>query len=155
METRVKNSRIWCVVILALVAGACGDKEPEGAGKTEAVASGGELSPPATGKIIDVKMITDDKGNYYEPAAIHAGPGDVLRFTLVSGVHNVNFLPDSNANMRGLPEASELLQLPGQTLDVPVTFAEGSYFFQCDPHAVLGMTGRLHVDDDDNDDNDE
>jgi plastocyanin len=30
-----------------------------------------------------------------------------------------------------------------------LTFAEGSYYFQCDPHALLGMIGRLHVDDDD------
>lgn len=149
METRVKNSRIWCVVILAFVAGACGDKEPEGAGETETAASGDAVSRPASGRIIEVKLITDDKGNYYEPAAIHARPGDVLRFTLVSGVHNVNFLPDSNAGKQGLPPASDLLQLPGQTVDIPVTFAEGSYYFQCDPHALLGMIGRLHVDDDD------
>ena len=99
-------------------------------------------------------MITDDRGNYYEPAAVHAETGDVLRFTLVTGVHNVNFLPDSNAGKQGLPRASDLLQLPGQTLDVPITFGEGSYYFQCDPHAVLGMTGRLHVGDDDEDDAD-
>ena len=122
-------------------------------------ADGGDDAAPAptaaTGKVIEVKMITDDKGNYYEPAAIHAETGDILRFTVVSGVHNVNFLPDSNAGKQGLPPASDLLQLPGQTLDVPVTFAEGSYYFQCDPHALLGMIGRLHVEDDDDDDDDD
>ncbi len=148
METRVKNSRIGCVVFLALLAGACGDKEPEGAGETETAASGDAVSRPASGRIIEVKLITDDKGNYYEPAAIHAAPGDVVRFTLVTGVHNVNFLADSNATNQGLPAPSELLQLPGQTHDVPVTFAKGSYYFHCDPHALLGMVGRLHVDDD-------
>ncbi len=149
MERGMRNSRIRYVIALMLVAAGCGgDTEKNDAGETGAAANGEALSPPATGKIIEVKMITDDKGNYYEPAAIHAARGDVVRFTLVTGVHNVNFLADSNATRQGLPGPSELLQLPGQTLDVPVTFAEGSYFFQCDPHALLGMTGRLHVDDD-------
>jgi plastocyanin len=26
-----------------------------------------------------------------------------------------------------------------------VTFAPGSYYFQCDPHAALGMKGRVKV----------
>jgi plastocyanin len=40
-----------------------------------------------------------------------------------------------------------MLQLPGQTLDVPVTMKPGHYFFQCDPHALLGMVGHLEVED--------
>ncbi|MEX1187072.1 MAG: plastocyanin/azurin family copper-binding protein [Gemmatimonadaceae bacterium] len=147
------STKILWGLSLALVAAACSTEKrdaPEAEGDDDARAP-----TAATGKIIEVKMITDDKGNYYEPAAIHAETGDVLRFTVVTGVHNVNFLPDSNAGKQGLPPASDLLQLPGQTLDIPVTFAEGSYYFQCDPHALLGMIGRLHVeDDDDDDDND-
>jgi plastocyanin len=149
MERGMRNSRIWYAVALTLVTAGCGgDTEKNDAGETDAGANNEALSLPATGKIIEVKMITDDKGNYYEPAAIHAEPGDVVRFTLVTGVHNVNFLADSNATTQGLPGPSELLQLPGQTHDVPVTFAKGSYYFHCDPHAMLGMIGRLHVDDD-------
>lgn len=140
-------------LLIFLAAGACSTEQGDGAG-TDGDDSG--PAPPAaeasTGRIIEVKMITDAGGNYYEPAAIHAESGDVLRFTIVSGVHNVNFLPDSNPGKQGLPPASDLLQLPGQTFDVPVTFAEGSYYFQCDPHALLGMTGRLHVAGDEHDD---
>lgn len=143
------GSKFWYALSLVFVTAACSTEKregPEGEGREE----GSSNAPAAaTGKVIEVKMITDDKGNYFEPAAIHAETGDVLRFTMVSGVHNVNFLPDSNVAKQGLPPASELLQLPGQTLDIPVTFAEGSYYFQCDPHALLGMIGRLHVDDDD------
>lgn len=146
------RSKILWALLFSFAATACSADKRE---KPEAE-GGDDDAPPAaaTGKIIEVKMVTDDKGNYFEPAAIHAEAGDVLRFTLVSGVHNVNFLPDSNAAKQGLPAPSDLLQLPGQTLDVPVTFAEGSYYFQCDPHAVLGMMGRLHVGDDDGDDDD-
>lgn len=151
------SSKFWFALSLVFVAAACSAEKREGPA-AEDREEGGSSAPAATanGRVIEVKMITDDKGNYFEPAAIHAETGDILRFTVVSGVHNVNFLPDSNVAKQGLPPASELLQLPGQTLDIPVTLAEGSYFFQCDPHALLGMIGRLHVedDDDDGDDND-
>jgi plastocyanin len=30
-----------------------------------------------------------------------------------------------------------------QTWDFVGGFAPGHYYFQCDPHALLGMTGRL------------
>jgi plastocyanin len=38
-----------------------------------------------------------------------------------------------------------MLQLPGQTLDFAVKMPVGSYYFQCDPHAALGMKGHLIV----------
>lgn len=40
-----------------------------------------------------------------------------------------------------------MLQLAGQTYDVKVTFPKGKYYFQCDPHAALGMRGHLEVED--------
>ncbi len=144
------TSRVFWGLLLSFAAVACSAEKrdtPEAEGGADAAPAPG--TGTGTGKVIEVKMISDDKGNYYEPAAIHAEIGDVLRFTVVSGVHNVNFLPDSNPGKAGLPLQRDMLQLPGQTLDFPVTFAEGSYYFQCDPHALLGMIGRLHVEDDD------
>ena len=38
-----------------------------------------------------------------------------------------------------------MLQLAGQTYDVKVTFPKGKYYFQCDPHAALGMRRQLEV----------
>lgn len=99
------------------------------------------------GDTVLVEMITDETGNYFKPSRIEAERGDVIRFTLTSGVHNVNFLPDSNAGKPGLAPPSDMLQLPGQTYDLRVTIGEGAYYFQCDPHAALGMTGRLEVGD--------
>jgi plastocyanin len=101
--------------------------------------------PAPTGKVIIIQLLSDEKGNRFEPARVEAHQGDVLRFALASGVHNIDFLPDSNPGKTGLPPASEMLQLPGQTLDVPVNFAPGHYRFQCDPHAPLGMVGWLEV----------
>jgi plastocyanin len=104
------------------------------------------LTPDPGGKMIVVELYSDDKGNYFKPAEIKAKKGDVVRYTLKVGVHNVHFLPDSNAGKSGFPTLpSDMLQLPGQTFDVKVAMAPGSYYFQCDPHAALGMKGHVIV----------
>ena len=106
-----------------------------------------QRGPAAGGKTIEVKLITDDNGNRFEPSRIEAHQGDVIKFVLQVGVHNVHFLPDSNPGKANLPAASEMLQLPGQTYELPITLAPGKYYFQCDPHAALGMIGHLEVED--------
>lgn len=118
---------------------------PEGDDDSPAAAAASDAK--LTGTIIEITMHTDEKGNYFSPSEIEAHEGDVLRFKLVTGVHNVNFLPDSNPGKTGLPPVSMYLQLPGQTLDIPLTFGEGDFYFHCDPHAMLGMVARLEVED--------
>lgn len=138
----MRSARYTLLILLTLVAAACsgggesGSSTPPPAAKTDV---------PPTGNIITVLLITDEKGNYYSPATIEASRGDVIRFTLKTGVHNVNFLPDSNSIREGLPPVSDFLQIPGQEYDLPVTMRPGSYYFQCDPHVALGMKGQLIV----------
>lgn len=126
-----------------------GNPETPGASGTEATATAGPASTgPAvtpTGKIVVVELNSDAAGNYFKPAKFEVHRGDVIRFTLKSGVHNVHFLPDSNPGKANLPPASDMLQLPDQTLDIPVNFEPGKYYFQCDPHAALGMQGHVEV----------
>jgi plastocyanin len=151
-----RNALFGCILAAMLAPGiaACGGDKPEARDdddrdavpSADAAATG---TPAATGTVIEIKAITDDRGNRFEPTEIEAKPGDILRVTLVSGVHNINFLADSNPGKSGLPAPSELLQLPGQTHDVPLTFGAGHYYFQCDPHAALGMVGSLEIEDDD------
>lgn len=103
-------------------------------------------TPAPGGKIIVVQAMTDEKGSSFAPSEISARAGDVLRFTLVQGVHNVNFLADSNPGITNLPPVSEFMQLPGQTIDIVVPDAKGKkLFFQCDPHVLLGMKGHVTV----------
>ena len=138
---------IMALAACTTIATAACSKDTEKAG-TDASAVAGQVAaggPAGTGRVIVVEAYTDAAGNYFKPNKIEAKKGDVIRFTLKMGVHNVHFLPDSNPGKAGLPPASELLQLPGQTIDVPVTFAAGHYYFQCDPHALLGMKGYLEV----------
>lgn len=148
MKQHTKHRGIATLALVTLVlAGACG-KEQQGVakpddGKKEAA----EGEHKETGRVIVVEAYSDSAGNYYKPTEIEAHRGDIVRFVLKSGVHNINFLPDSNAGKTNLPPASEMLQLPEQTYDLKVTLAEGRYYFQCDPHAALGMKGHLKVED--------
>ncbi len=132
-----------------LLLAACGKEKPSAvdsaATPAPTAAAAGPQTPDPGGKVITVQLITDEVGNYFKPKKFEAHRGDVIRFTLTIGVHNVHFLPDSNPGAIGLPPASDLLQLPGQTYDVKVTFAPGKYYFQCDPHVALGMKGSLEV----------
>ena len=134
------------LTILATLA-ACGGAGGEGRDTAAAAVDSPApaAAPVATGDTIVVQMITDEKGSYFEPKELDAKPGDLVRFTLTSGVHTVHFLPDSNAIKIGLPAASDMLQLPGQTYDFVVGLEPGTYYFQCDPHALLGMVGRVTV----------
>ncbi|HEV8214320.1 MAG TPA: plastocyanin/azurin family copper-binding protein [Gemmatimonadaceae bacterium] len=123
-------------------------KQPSGGGAPAAIPGwgAGPLTPDPGGKVIPVELYTDGAGNYFKPAEIHAKPGDVIRYTLKVGVHNIHFLADSNAGKSAYPATpSDFLQLPGQTWDLAVKMPAGSYYFQCDPHAALGMKGRLIV----------
>ncbi len=137
----------WTFLLSALALGACTDQRAAPPPAGEAAATTAPAIAP-TGTVIEVKAITDDRGNRFEPDEVHARPGDVLRLVLVTGVHNISFPAERNPGVSGLPGPSDMLQLPGQTHDVPITFGPGEYAFQCDPHAALGMTGKLEVEDD-------
>ena len=134
----------------ALIAGCSGEKkEAEEHESEEKATPSGTTTTGATGDTILIEAWTDATGNYFKPKEIEAHPGDVLRYVLKAGVHSVHFLPASNTIKTGLPPASELLQLPGQTYDLVVSMQPGKYYFQCDPHAALGMKGQLEVEEKD------
>lgn len=146
-----RSTRSLALATAALLAlAACGDSDtttatPSDAAPSAAVAAGGEQTPDAGGQVIEIEMLTDDQGNnVFRPAEFTAKRGDVVRFTLGGGVHNVSFPADSNPGAT-FPGPSDMLQLPGQTYDVKVTQAAGRYYFQCDPHALLGMVGYMTV----------
>ena len=143
----------YTALSLATLAGCRGESSPGAGGAAPSAPSasaaantGGPFTPDPGGKVITVELSSDANGNYFTPAEVHAKRGDVVRFKLKVGVHNVHFLADSNAGRSGYPSApSDFLQLPGQTWDLAVKMPAGKYYFQCDPHAALGMKGHLIV----------
>ena len=150
------TGRLFIAISLVVAAGvscSSGDK-PAGGDTTAATptpaapaVAGAPVTPAPGRKVIIVEMTSDANGNFFSPAEFEAHQGDVIRYTLKIGVHNVHFLPDSNTVKTGLPSMSEMLQLPGQTYDVLVNLPDGTYYFQCDPHAALGMKGHVKVED--------
>ena len=154
IDPRRLGPLIWATAFWGL---ACGGGEqkaaPEKTPAADAAAtssaagfSASPLTPDPGGKVVTVELYSDAVGNYFKPAEVHAKPGDVIRYTLKVGVHNVHFVADSNAGRSSYPQSpSDMLQLPGQTLDLAVKMPAGSYYFQCDPHAALGMKGHLIV----------
>lgn len=138
------------LVLLAFAAGCGGDKTatPPAGGQ-----SGGEAAPApapaATGKVIEIKAISEGANNYFEPNKIEAKRGDRIKLVLVSGVHNMAWPAAKNPAGVELPAATEMLQLPGQAVEIPITMPEGHYNFICVPHEALGMVGTLEVEGDD------
>ena len=152
IHVNIQRVAVTCAFGAALVLAACGDKHEDtdssatAATGTPAAAATGPQTPDPGGKVITVELLTDEQGNnIFRPAEFEAKKGDVIRYTLVNGVHNAHFLPDSNPTLTNLPTEEPLLQLPGQTHDVKVTFDPGKYYFHCDPHALLGMKGHVVV----------
>jgi len=144
----MKTRRLWAVfgLGLSLTFAACAGEEAAAVQTPPAAdekVTATESTP--TGQVIEVKMITEGAVNHFVPAEVTAKKGDVIRFVLESGVHNVSFAADPNAAAAGLPSPSTFLQQPGEKYDVAVTFPAGKYAFQCEPHAVLGMVGTLTV----------
>jgi plastocyanin len=117
-------------------------------GDAAQVAGESALTPAveATGRVVEVKMMSVG-GEKFGPEELTVQRGDLVRFVLESGVHNVSFPADQNISGVRLPEASPYLQLPGQTHDVLIDLPAGEYTFHCDPHAALGMVGKLTVQD--------
>jgi len=157
MLTVSRISRLTVPALALAVLTACGgepkpaEQPPTSGASTPAASSsttpiGGPFTPDAGGKVVGVDLTSDGTGNSFTPSEVHVKPGDVVRFNLKVGVHNIHFLADSNARRADYPQAaSDFLQMPGQTLDVLVHLPKGTYYFQCDPHAALGMKGHLVV----------
>jgi plastocyanin len=143
MKTATHLFGILTLLLFAVTA--CGGDGAPGdpSGATDAPAA---ASVPLTGDVIEVKMISDlARGELFEPADFTANRGDIVRFVLVTGVHNANFFADRNPPGVKLPEVSPYLQVPGQTWEFVVEQPAGEYPYQCDPHVALGMVGTMTV----------
>lgn len=109
---------------------------------------------PFTGQVHEVKMRGTADAYFYEPAMLIIKSGDKVRFLMVDGgPHNVNFkdqrIPGGAAAMleKDGKLLGVLLQAPGQATEVEFTktMPRGEYNYVCDPHAGLGMKGKIVV----------
>jgi plastocyanin len=147
----------YCAALFALPA--CNNSKAE---PTSAPADAKPKAEAFTGQVHEVKMrgtVSPTPGFFFEPAEITVKQGDKVKFTMIDGgPHNVSF----NSAMPGLTKVPDgakmvlenrgqlvgaLLQAPGQTTEI--LFGKdlpcGEYNFVCDPHAPLGMKGKITV----------
>ena len=90
----------WAMLVSLAALTACGEKSapaPSTSGDSPATAP----AIAATGTVVEIKAITDDKGNRFEPNEVEVHRGDVLRVVLVSGVHNISFPAEKNPGAAG------------------------------------------------------
>jgi plastocyanin len=138
---KVNWTAVSVVALAVSLVAACGSGSNSDTGSG---AASERASVEPTGTVIEVRMMSVN-GERFGPAELTARRGDVVRFVLESGVHNVSFPDDQARPGVRLPESSPYLQVPGQTYDILIELPAGDYTFHCDPHAVLGMVGRLTV----------
>lgn len=123
---------------------------------TTATAGSSTAMAPITGKTVEVKMIGDGTTYKFEPAEIELKQGDGVKFIMVSGgPHNVAFIDTPAAAQAQLsanmPQQMKELTSPMMMTaneNYVVSFANvpaGTYNFHCEPHAAMGMKGKITV----------
>lgn len=97
-----------------------------------------------------VRMVTDNKGSYFDPVGLLVEPGTTVEFVNASGSHSAEaYHPDNGDKPLRIPEdatpwASDLFSEEGATFEH--TFeVEGVQDYFCRPHETLGMVGRIVV----------
>ncbi|HEX5869087.1 MAG TPA: plastocyanin/azurin family copper-binding protein [Longimicrobium sp.] len=115
-----------------------------------APAAGAPVTPDAGGQVHEVRMVTTQGGasGQFEPATITVKKGDVIRWTMADGsaVHNVSF-SQGQGNPAGFtpPADSPMYTQAGQSFELKVDMAPGTYNYVCVPHAMMGMKGSVTV----------
>jgi len=154
---------------MAIVACAGGDKKTEttttttdtaaaAATTTSTATTAGSTAAmaPITGKTYEIKMIGDGTTYKFDPAETTLKQGDGVKFIMVTGgPHNVAFIDTPaaaqsqlSANMPNQMKelTSPMMMTPNETYTV--SFANvpaGVYNFHCEPHAAMGMKGKITV----------
>jgi plastocyanin len=111
---------------------------------------GSTATPDAGGQVHQVQMVTTQGGasGEFQPKTLNVKKGDVVRWTMAeSGIpHNVSFSQaDSNPAGFTPPADSPLYTNAGETYELKIDFAPGTYNYVCVPHEMMGMVGTITV----------
>ncbi|WP_420127600.1 plastocyanin/azurin family copper-binding protein [Longimicrobium sp.] len=117
---------------------------------TPAPAAGAPVTPDAGGQVHEVKMVTTQGGasGEFQPKTLTVKKGDVIRWVMADGqaVHNVSFtMAQGNPGGFTPPADSPMYTQAGQSYEIKVDMAPGTYNYVCVPHSMMGMTGSITV----------
>lgn len=99
---------------------------------------------------VEIRMITDNQGSYFDPKGLLVEPGTAVRFVNESGGHGATaYHPDNDDQPLRIPEEaapwdSGVFTEPDEAYEVTLDI-EGVYDYYCQPHESLGMVGRIIV----------
>ena len=114
-------------------------------------------APPRAAKTWEVKMITQDGKQLFEPAELTIQAGDTVKWLAVSGSHNVGFWADSvpagavELLRKAMPDTIAPLlgvRKPIKGDSYVVVFAgmpKGTYKYYCKPHLNKLMVAQLTI----------
>jgi plastocyanin len=106
-----------------------------------------EAAATGQGTVHTVRMTTTQGGasGTFEPANLTVKKGDVIKYVSEgNAAHNVSFPADQNPGKSNLPGVGPY-KTNGETYELQVAMDPGTYNYQCDPHAAMGMKGTLTV----------
>jgi plastocyanin len=115
-----------------------------------APAAGAPVTPDAGGQVHEVRMVTTQGGasGEFQPKTLTVKKGDVIKWVMADGqaVHNVSFtMAQGNPGGFTPPADSPMYTQAGQSFELKVDMAPGTYNYVCVPHSMMGMTGSITV----------
>jgi plastocyanin len=124
---------------------------------TATKSAGAHTVPPRAPKTWEVKMVTEDGKQLFEPRDITIQAGDTIKWLAVSGSHNVGFWADSVPKgavellRKAMPDTIAPLLGPrkptkGDSYVVAFTgMPKGTYKYYCKPHLQKMMVGTVTI----------
>lgn len=145
--------RKWIGAVLVVGVLACGEKKAEQAQAEQPAAQSDTAAvQPATGPVVEIKMVGSGNSFRFEPATFTVPAGGTVRFiNTEGGPHNVSFYADSipagTAEKLNAAMANRMDNLAGPFVmtandHYDISFAglpAGVYKGYCTPHQALGM----------------
>lgn len=108
---------------------------------------GGEVGDPVDHA--EVRMITTEKGDHFDPHVVRLEPGGTVTFHNESGAHSATAYHPENGKPQRVPDGTDAWDtgtLAEAGASVDVTFdTEGVYDYYCIPHESVGMIGSVIV----------
>ena len=149
MNSLLKLSTVGLVAFAAACGGADEAAEAPAAAEPVVTAEAPAAAATPAGTVHTVRMLTTNGGasGVFEPAEITVKRGDTVRWIQeeTGAAHNVSFAPAINQGIANLPPQSPYLTTAGQTYDLVMDMEPGTFNYQCDPHAMMGMVGKVTV----------
>ena len=93
-----------------------------------------------------VTQADDSSSYFFDPEVLTVNIGDTVEFVWGNGSHNVAQVSDSESKTYGSGFYSGAPEVGGNwVLPAEYTMQDGTLYYVCQPHALMGMSGSIIV----------